>query len=74
MCGCFYCRETFPPSEIVYWVYDNPDVEGISSEGTTALCPRCGIDSVIGSRSGYPITTEFLEAMNGHWFQRTVRL
>jgi len=28
----------------------------------------CGIDSVIGSASGYPITTEFLESMNRRWF------
>jgi len=35
----------------------------------TALCPRCGIDAVIGSKSGFPITTEFLETMKTHWFQ-----
>lgn len=34
----------------------------------TALCPRCGIDSVIGSPSGYPVTPEFLGRTREHWF------
>jgi len=58
LCGCFYCCETFPPSKIYEWVDEN----------ATALCPRCGIDSVIGAASGYPITEEFLGAMRRHWF------
>jgi hypothetical protein len=66
-CGCFTCRAVFSPSEILDWVDEDPSGEGISSQGATALCPRCGIDSVIGSLSGYPITTEFLEQMNKHW-------
>jgi|SRR6516165_820547 hypothetical protein len=58
-CGCFYCVSIFPPGEIVKWVDD---------EDQTALCPFCGIDSVIGSASGYPITTDFLSRMRKHWF------
>jgi hypothetical protein len=61
-CGCFYCLAIFPPSELEAWV------DEWESEGQTALCPRCGIDSVIGSESGYPITREFLQAMKNHWF------
>jgi len=34
----------------------------------TALCPRCGIDSVIGSASGYPITADFLLMMRKYYF------
>jgi hypothetical protein len=62
VCGCFYCRSIFPPTEIKNWV-DPP-----GAEGSTALCPRCGIDSVLGDRSGFPITPEFLETMNRYWF------
>ena len=40
----------------------------ISTSGQSALCPRCGIDSVIGADSGYPITVEFLTRMKEHWF------
>ncbi|MFL0243297.1 hypothetical protein [Mycobacterium sp. SMC-17] len=42
---------------------DDPD-----QLGQTALCPGCGIDSVIGDQSGYPITSEFLNAMRLRWF------
>jgi hypothetical protein len=40
----------------------------IKSYEPTARCPRCGIDSVIGSASGYPITREFLQTMKSYWF------
>lgn len=61
LCGCFYCLETFPPQEIVDWIDD----------GECALCPKCGIDSVIGDRSGFHIEKTFLEAMRSHWFGNT---
>jgi hypothetical protein len=64
-CGCFYCLSVFGPNEIEEWV------DEIDEVGTTAVCPRCGIDSVIGSRSGYPIAPEFLETMHRHWFKKT---
>src|SRR5262245_25695988 len=62
LCGCFYCCRVFPPWEITHWT---DDAEGV---GQTALCPKCGIDSVIGSESGFPLTREFLAAMNTQWF------
>jgi hypothetical protein len=61
VCGCFYCLAIFAPAEIEDWT-DEDD------EQDTALCPRCGIDSVIGSSCGAPITPEFLGAMNMKWF------
>jgi hypothetical protein len=63
LCGCFYCCATFKPAEISEWI--DEDERGV---GQTALCARCGIDSVIGSRSGFPITMEFLTQMKRHWF------
>ncbi len=36
-CSCFYCMETFPSTDVVTYV----------DMGKTALCPRCGIDSVL---------------------------
>lgn len=58
-CGCFFCATIFDPKEIVEWI---PDEQG------TAICPYCGIDSVIGESSGYPITKEFLRKMRDYWF------
>lgn len=58
VCGCFFCLEIFSPKEIHEWV-DNDD---------TALCPYCGIDSVLGDSSGFPITEEFLRKMRKYWF------
>jgi hypothetical protein len=60
--GCFQCQQIFAPAEIEDWIDERNGV------GMTALCPRCGIDSVLGSRSGYPITAEFLQKMNERWF------
>ncbi|QSX23673.1 cytoplasmic protein [Priestia megaterium] len=59
LCGCFYCLEIFHPSEIKEW---------IDSNESTALCPYCEIDSIIGQSSGFSITKEFLNEMNKHWF------
>lgn len=58
LCGCFYCLEKFPPSEITEWVDGR----------LTPICPHCGIDSVIGAASGLPITDGFLKTMNRRWF------
>jgi len=64
-CGCFYCLAVFEPSAITRWVDEH---------GVTALCPKCGIDSVIGTASGFPSANlEFLTAMKGHWFEGTRR-
>jgi hypothetical protein len=40
----------------------------LREEDDTAICPYCAIDSVIGSKSGYPITPELLAQMKAHWF------
>ena len=63
LCGCFYCLSIYPPSEILDWCDESHDLVAV-----TALCPKCGIDSVIGSASGYPVTKEFLKKMTTHWF------
>jgi hypothetical protein len=57
--GCFHCRRSGAAAEIIGWTDD----------GDTALCPKCGIDSVIGSASGFPVTNGlFLGAMKRRWF------
>jgi hypothetical protein len=68
LCGCFYRCETFPPSEIQTWVDEFALRKEETPVGQTALCPRCRIDAVIESESGYPLTPEFLALMRSHWF------
>ena len=46
ICGCFYFITTFRPIDIIEWTDDKQ----------TALCPNCGIDSVIGEKSGFPVS------------------
>lgn len=64
VCGCFYCGRIFHPSEITEWITaDDP-----CGKDGTAICPYCGIDSVIGEISGFPITQAFLDKMGQYWF------
>ena len=62
-CGCFHCKRTFAPGEIRDWT----DTDG-AGVGQTALCPRCGIDAVLGSAAGFPLKMRFLGAMHRRWF------
>ena len=62
ICGCFYCLSFFPPKDIENWI-DNE---------TTALCPKCNIDSVIGD-SYKTISPEFLKEMQEFWFENKTR-
>jgi hypothetical protein len=68
ICGCFYCLSIFKPAEILDWIGVKENEADINEKGQTALCPKCGIDSIIGSKSGYPIAKDFLEKMHTHWF------
>ena len=58
ICGCFYCGKIYPATSIRSFI-DN---------GTTALCPHCGIDSVIADADWKDLTREFLEKMHIRFF------
>jgi hypothetical protein len=58
----------FDPREVMDWI-DGRQVEtGSSDDGATALCPRCGIDSVLPSAAPIQLTKELLAEMRVHWF------
>jgi len=64
-CGCFYCLKIFSPKEITeYLQYDHIPID----KDGTALCPYCGIDSVLSRSAGFPLTEEFLKRMYRKWF------
>jgi hypothetical protein len=58
ICGCFYCLAIYSPWEIDEWADDNQ----------TAICPKCGIDSVIGESKDYKLDAELLREMNKAYF------
>ena len=58
VCGCFYCMRIFDPKEIVW--EDETD--------HTAMCPYCGIDSVLPESATLLITKPFLKKMHEFWF------
>lgn len=62
-CGCFYCCSVFAPGAILHWC--DPASDDMQA-GTTALCPRCGIDSVIPLEPG--MDGAFLQRMKDYWF------
>ena len=64
ICGCFYCLKIFNPKEIESWL----------AIEETALCPYCGIDSVIANNSGYRIFLRFLKKMNKYWFKNSFKM
>ena len=56
--GCYYCKKIYDASEVLEFL-----------EGErTALCPKCGIDSVIPSNSPIELTSSNLNKLNKHWF------
>ncbi|MEQ9288684.1 MAG: cytoplasmic protein [Cyclobacteriaceae bacterium] len=58
LAACYYCKSIFKASEVK---------EFLETE-RTALCPKCGIDSVLPSNSPIELTTENLVELNKHWF------
>ena len=60
VCGCFYCLSIFSPKFITDWIEDDNDL--------TAICPYCGIDSIIPNHSDYQLNKELLEEMRKHFF------
>lgn len=64
VCGCCCCMEIYSPAEITEWIFGDNDID----RRGTAICPKCGVDAVIGESSGYPITEDFLLKMHDYWF------
>ena len=61
-CGCFHCISIFPVADV------KSSAMMVEKDGCkTAICPICGIDSVLGDAS-VEITAELLETMNEYYF------
>ena len=66
VCGCIACERIYSPTEIVSWA--GHSWTGQTVDEQTAQCPHCGIDSVVGSASGIPITPGVLRRAHERWF------
>jgi hypothetical protein len=64
MLGCFYCLSIDSAADYLDWATANE----IGPEQRGLQCMRCGIDSILGDDSGFPINEEFLTIMHNYWF------
>ncbi len=58
-CGCYYCGGIFPGG----------DVKEYTDGGLTALCPRCGVDSVLSSAQNVAVCEDTLKKSHDFWFR-----
>ncbi len=65
-CGCFYCLSIFSPNKIEEWIEESKDSK--RGLGKTAMCPNCGIDSVLPDSINQKITIELLKTMKEQYF------
>lgn len=57
-CYCFYCLSHIDPKEIETYIDD----------GKTALCPKCGIDSILPNSAAGTVDEDTLKEMQKYWF------
>lgn len=60
-CGCFHCSSRFKPGEITDYTTE-------ADGRRTALCPRCGVDSVLTDLDTLPLTDELIALMRDRFF------
>ena len=62
-CACFYCQEVFRATEVKDYI-----VEPSMDYKETALCPRCGADTILGDAAGIPFYKELIKKLHRHYF------
>lgn len=60
-CGCFHCGRIFNTSEIYEWIREYNNEE-------TAICPHCGVDSIISDSHGEKLSKKLLAEMHRKYF------
>lgn len=65
--GCFFCLEIFPKEDVREYTS-----QGRKAVNESALCPRCGIDSVLSQSlfASVPELKKALREMQIHWFEK----
>jgi alkylhydroperoxidase family enzyme len=69
--GCFYCKKIWRREDkgIEDWIDCCEDDKELPQEKWTALCPWCGIDSVLADAKG-GVNPATIDEMNRYWFGR----
>ncbi len=76
LCGCFYCLKSFHSEAIQTW-WDSPQDSvdaDTEARGITAVCPLCGMDTVLGDQCGYVLNNDLLTRMQRFWFDDSVTM
>ena len=55
-CSCIFCRQQYSARNISDWVNDK--------NGMNAICPECGMDTVVGDASKLSLDKELLKELN----------
>jgi len=63
--GCYYCCKIYPASEIKEWIRSFRKKD---EDADCALCPNCGIDSVLPDKV-VELSDELLREMYDYWFE-----
>lgn len=65
-CGCYFCHSIFSARSVKDWLSDE--------RGVSAICPECGMDTVLGDASGIQIDKQLLKNMSKQYFGDEVSL
>lgn len=57
-CYCFHCKA----------VLDSREITDYADHGQTAICPKCGIDSIIPDSIDEPLNEKTVAELNQYWF------
>ena len=60
-CSCLFCRQTFNARKVSEWT------SGKNNQ-MSAICPECGMDTLVGDASGYVFGIEDLKEINHEYF------
>jgi len=62
ICGCYQCGNIFQPKQICDWI----GMDGRNMDNATAICPFCGMASVIAGSVAYPLKKDFLDHLKAY--------
>ena len=57
--ACYSCKRIFKSKDVTTFLN-----EGVG----TAVCPYCGIDSVLGDKTGLGLSVENIQQLHDYWF------